>query len=249
MILGTGLGRAAVRIEVLERLPYSEIPHFPRCTVESHGGSLLFGRWAGRSVVVMEGRFHYYEGYSLQDVTLPVRVMKELGARLLFIASAAGGLNPLFRAGDVMIVTDHINLMGDGPLRGLTDDRLGDRFPDMTAPYDHELIEIAGGAAIEKKIPLRVGVYAGVAGPNLETRTETRMLRLLGADTVGMSTVPEAIVAVQAGLRTLALNAITNVNIPDAMEPVSVDQVIATAEQAAPKIADIFEAVLGRVDL
>jgi len=244
IILGTGLGGLVERMAVANRIPYSSIPHFPASTVESHEGNLVFGNLGGCEVVVMQGRLHYYEGYSLQQVTLPVRIMRELGAEFLVINSAAGGLNQTFSAGDVMIVTDHINLVGDNPLRGLTDPRLGDRFPDMSRPYDQRLVEIAGRIALGRKIAVRYGVYAAVSGPSLETPAETRMLRHLGADAVGMSTVPEVITAAQVGFQTLALAAITNVNRPDAMEPVSVEQVIATAGRVGPKLAEIVEYTL-----
>jgi purine-nucleoside phosphorylase len=249
IILGTGLGGITDHITVTDRIPYNEIPHFPESTVQGHKGDLVFGTMAGRSVVVMQGRFHYYEGHSLQEATLPVRIMRQLGARFLFVNSAAGGLNPDFKPGDVMIVTDHINLLGDNPLRGVTDERLGDRFPDMSRPYDEELIEKAEKAALENKVPVKLGVYTAVAGPNLETRAETRMLRMLGADAVGMSTVPEVIVAYQVGFKTLALAAITNVNLPDAMEPVSIEKVIATASAAQPRLAAILEGTLQGMSL
>jgi purine-nucleoside phosphorylase len=247
IILGTGLGEIGDRVSVIDRISYSQIPHFPESTVEGHKGDLIFGTLAGLNVVVMQGRFHYYEGHTLQEATLPVRIMRKLGARFLFINSAAGGLNPHFKARDVMIVTDHINLLGDNPLRGLTDERFGDRFPDMSRPYDEELIRKAEDAALEFKIPVRLGVYVAVAGPSLETRAETRMLRMLGADAVGMSTVPEAIVACQVGFRTLALAAVTNVNLPDAMEPVSIQKVIANATAAQSRLSAILEGTLKRL--
>jgi purine-nucleoside phosphorylase len=246
LILGTGLGGLVDRIEVKTRIPYGDIVHMPCSTVEEHQGDFVFGAFAGRNVVVMQGRLHFYEGYTLQQITLPVRIMRELGAEILIVNSAAGGLNPLFQAADVMIVTDHLNLLGDNPLRGAGDERLGDRFPDMTRPYDPLLIETAGRAALDLKIPVRQGVYAAVAGPSLETRAETRMLRLLGADAVGMSTVPEVIVATQVGFRALALAAVTNVNLPDCMEPVSVERVVANAKIAEPKLAAIVEETLRR---
>lgn len=246
IILGTGLGGVAGRVQATAKVSYEEIPHFSQSTVEGHKGDLLFGTLGGCNVAVMEGRFHYYEGYTLQQTTLPVRILRELGAELLFINSAAGGLDPSFHAGDVMVVRDHINLMGDTPLRGVSDERLGERFPDMSRAYDSRLMTIAGDVATDLEIPLRQGVYVAVVGPNLETPAETRMLRLLGADAVGMSTVPEVIVANQVGFRTLALAAITNVNIPDKMEPVSVEQVIASAERCGPKIAAILEGILQR---
>ena len=247
IILGTGLGGLAERLSVTEMIPYEEIQHFPRSTVEGHKGRLVAGSLGGASVVVMQGRLHYYEGYSLQQVTLPVRIMREIGAGILIINSAAGGLNPNFQPGDVMVITDHINIPGESPLRGSHHSDFGDRFPDMSRPYDPELIELAGAAALELRIPLRFGVYAWVAGPNLETRAETRMLRMLGADAVGMSTVPEVIVASQIKFRTLALAAVTNGNLPDAMEPVSIEKVIANAQEAEPKLAALADEVLRRI--
>ena len=247
IILGTGLGGITDHISVTERIPYSELPHFPESTVQGHKGDLVFGTLAGRSVVVMQGRFHYYEGHTLQEATLPVRIMRQLGARFLFVNSAAGGLNPQFTPGDVMIVTDHINLLGDNPLRGVTDERLGDRFPDMSRPYDEELLQKAQQAAQELKEPIKLGIYAAVAGPSLETRAETRMLRMLGADAVGMSTIPEVIVGCQVGFRTLAFAAITNVNLPDSMEPVSIHKVIATATATLPRLAAILAGTLQRL--
>lgn len=247
IILGTGLGRIADEIEVDYKFSYDDIPHFPKSTVQSHHGNLLLGKLAGVPVAAMQGRLHYYEGYGLHQTTFPVRIMKMLGARYLAILSAAGGLNPLFRAGDIMMITDHINLIGDNPLRGVFDDRLGDRFPDMSRPYDGILIRHAERAGMELKIPLRLGVYAGVSGPSLETRAETRMLRILGADAVGMSTVPEVIVGCQVGFRILAMAAITNVNLPDAMNTVSVEEVIRNAEIAGPKMAEILRFILSRI--
>lgn len=249
IILGTGLGGIADHVDVMERIPYAEIPHFPESTVEGHKGDLVFGTIAGRSVVVMQGRFHYYEGYTLQEATLSVRIMRELGARFLFINSAAGGLNPDFEPGDLMLVTDHINLIGDNPLRGVPDERLGDRFPDMSRPYDQELITTAEQAASTLNEPIRSGIYAAVAGPSLETRAETRMLRALGADAVGMSTVPEVIVATQVGFKTLAFATITNVNDPDAMKQISIEKVIATAAAAQSKLAAILTGTLQRMNL
>ncbi len=247
IILGTGLGGLAERIEVTQVIPYEEVPHFATSTVESHRGRLVCGTLSGINVVAMQGRLHYYEGYSLQQITLPVRVMRKLGTAVLVINSAAGGLNPDFQAGDVMAITDHINFPGHSPLRGTNEPELGDRFPDMTGPYDDELIDLADKAAVKLSIPLRHGVYAWVEGPNLETPAETRMLRMLGADAVGMSTVPEVIVATQVKFRTIALAAITNVNLPDAMEPISVEAVIANAEKAEPRLAALVELTLKNI--
>ncbi len=247
VILGTGLGAVAERLEVSRTIPYEEIPHFPESTAIGHRGALVCGTLADLNVAVMQGRYHYYEGYTLQQVTLPVRALRRLGARILIIVSAAGGLDPLFQLGDVMVVIDHINLIGDNPLRGVSDDRLGDRFPDMSRPYDADLIKIVGEAARDLRLTIRHGVYAAVPGPSLETPAETRMLRLLGADAVGMSTAPEVIVARQIGFRTMALTAVTNVNLPDRMEPILVDAVIANAELANPKLAAILEETLRRI--
>lgn len=247
IILGTGLGGVGDSLEITHEVPYDEIPHFPTSTVESHRGRLVVGSLGGHEVVVMQGRFHHYEGYSLQQVTFPVRIMRRLGAELLFINSAAGGLNPLFRSGDLMIVTDHMNFIGDNPLRGVTDERLGDRFPEMSCPYDRSLIESAGRVALDLKIPVRHGVYVAVSGPSLETPAETRMLRVLGADAVGMSSVPEVIVAKQVGFRTLFIAAVTNVNRPDCMEPVSTEQVIAIAKRTEPSLTKLLEATLERM--
>ena len=244
IILGTGLGGFAERIDIRGRVPYEQIPHFPRSTVEGHKGDLLFGKLSGRNVVVMQGRPHYYEGYSLQQTTLPVRVFRALGAEILSINSAAGGLNQTYRPADVMLMIDHINLVGENPLRGSYDYRLGLRFPDMTRAYDRDLLRMASQAAVELKIPVRHGVYAAVSGPSLETPAETRMLRTLGADAVGMSTASEVIVATAVGFRTLGMAAITNVNLPDAMEPISVEQIIENAAEAGPKLGAILQEVL-----
>ncbi len=248
IILGTGLGGVAERITPKEIVPYDEIPNFKVPTVKEHLGRLIFGTLANKSVIAMQGRFHYYEGYELDQITLPVRVLSQLGTKILIINSAVGGLSPRFRAGDVIVIDDHINLIGQNPLRGVTDPRFGERFPDMGRPYDPELIELAESAAMSRNIKLHKGVYAGVAGPSLETRAETRMLKLLGADCVGMSTIPEVITAVQEGFRIMAIAAITNVNLPDCMEEISLDQVIANAKVAESKIAAIIEEVISRID-
>ncbi len=247
LVLGTGLGGVAEEIVAHDAIPFSEIPHFSESTVESHKGQLVVGTIGGIETVAMQGRYHYYEGHDLSRVTFPVRVMRALGAEILIINSAAGGLNPDFESGDVMLLTDHINFIGANPLRGMNDDTLGERFPDMTKPYDEQLGRHAQEAATELDIRLRSGVYVAVSGPSLETRAESRMLRNLGADAVGMSTVPEVIVAVQVGFRVLALAAITNVNIPDAMEPVSIERVLENASLAEPKLSGIARYVLSRM--
>ncbi|MGC9030938.1 MAG: purine-nucleoside phosphorylase [Desulfomonilaceae bacterium] len=247
VILGTGLGGLADELEAEATIPYEDIPGFRAATVLGHRGRLIAGTMAGKPVVVMDGRFHYYEGLTLQDVTLPVRVIKMLGADFLIINSAAGGLNPLFKPADIMIATDHVNLQGENPLRGVFDDRLGPRFPDMSCPYDPELREIATRAALELRIPVRHGVYVAVSGPSLETPAETRFMRLLGGDAVGMSTVPEVIVARQAGLRVLVMAVITNVNLPDAMKPITVEQVVKNANRARSSLAKLLKAVSKKI--
>ncbi len=247
IVLGTGLGGLADKINVSARIPYGEIPHFPTSSVASHAGELILGTLAGKQVVALSGRFHYYEGYSLQQVTFPVRVAKALGVRTLIVSNASGGLNPQFRAGDLMVITDHINFMGDSPLVGPNDDSLGPRFPDMSEPYTKKLIELAESLAIEKKIKLQRGVYLAVPGPALETRAEYRFMRMLGADTVGMSTVPEVIVAVHAGLKVLGFSAITDECLPDALKPVNVEQIIATAMRVEPILSELVLACLAKM--
>ena len=245
LITGTGLGDLTKNVEVHIRIPYQEIPHFPVSTIMGHKGTLAIGRLGKEAVMAMEGRFHLYEGYSPEEVSFPVRVMARIGAGFLFISSAAGGLNPLFEPADVMVVTDHINLTGRNPLIGPNLDSLGPRFPDMSRVYDPALIRLATQKASELGIPLRQGVYAGILGPSLETPAETRFLRMVGADAVGMSTVLEVIAAVHSGLRVLAIVAITNVNIPDRMQSISLEKVIATAGKAGAKLAPILEGVIG----
>jgi purine-nucleoside phosphorylase len=240
IILGTGLGGLADEIEVETRLPYAEIPGFPLSTVESHAGRLLLGRLGGRAVVAMQGRFHRYEGYSLAEVTFPVRVMRALGAETLVVSNACGGMNPLWNPGDLVLLSDHINLLGDNPLVGANDDRLGPRFPDMSAPYHPELRALARAVALEQGIVLREGVYVAVPGPNLETRAEYRMLRLIGADVVGMSTVPEVIVAAHAGMRVVGISIITDRCLPDALEPVEIERIIATGRSAEPSLTRLI---------
>ena len=224
IILGTGLGGLASRIESPIAIEYGEIPGFPLSTVESHAGRLLSGRLAGRPVLAMQGRFHRYEGYSLQQATFPVRVLRQLGARTLIVSNACGGMHPDWQAGDLMLIADHINLLGDNPLVGPNDDRLGPRFPDCSAFYDENLRAIARDVAAEQGTVLREGVYVAVAGPNLETRAEYRMLRGLGADVVGMSTVPEVLVASHAGMRVLGISIITDMCLPDELEPASLER-------------------------
>jgi len=246
IVLGTGLGDLARRIVVSASIDYAEIPGFPLSTVESHAGRLLAGTLAGRPVVAMQGRFHRYEGYSLQQVTFPVRVLRALGAGVLVVSNACGGMNPDWAAGDLMLLADHINLLGDNPLIGPNDDRLGPRFPDLSATYDPALRALARAVAAEQGIPLREGVYVAVAGPNLETRAEYRMLRAMGADVVGMSTVPEVIVAVHAGMRVLGVSIITDMCIPETLEPASLEKILAVAAGAEPHLSALVEGVVAR---
>jgi len=247
IILGTGLGGLAQEIEVDSSISYQEIPGFPLSTVESHAGRLILGRLGKRRVVAMQGRFHRYEGYSLPEVTFPVRVLHALGAKTLLVSNACGGMNPLWAPGELVLISDHINLLGDNPLIGANDERLGPRFPDMSAPYDPELRALARAAAVELGIVLREGVYVAVPGPNLETRAEYRMLRTIGADVVGMSTVPEVIVAQHAGMRTLGFSIITDQCLPDALEPADIGRIIATAGQAEPSLTRLIQAVVERL--
>ncbi len=244
VILGTGLGGVAERIEQPTRIAYEDIPHFPRSTAISHAGQLVCGRLAGVPIVAMEGRFHAYEGYTYQQITLPVRVMKALGADLLIATNACGGMNPYYRSGDVMVIDDHINLLGGNPLIGINDDQLGPRFPDMSRPYTPELIERAMRVARREDFDLHRGVFVAVLGPNLETRAEYRFLRQIGADVVGMSTVPEVLVAVHGGMRVLGLSCITDMCLPDALEEASMDKILAAAARAAPKLEKIILGVL-----
>jgi purine-nucleoside phosphorylase len=244
LILGTGLGGLAAQIQDATIVPYKSIPHFPESTVESHAGQLVCGTLKGVPVVAMEGRFHFYEGYSLTEVTFPVRVLKELGIEILIVTNAAGGMNPHFDLADVIIIEDHINLIGDNPLRGRNDDRLGPRFPDMSQPYDRALAELARKSALELGIPSHLGVFVAVAGPNLETRAEYRMLRGMGADLVGMSTVPEVIVAVHAGLRVLGFSIVTDLCLPDALEPADIKQIIAVANLGGAHLARLIPRIV-----
>lgn len=248
IILGTGLGGLVREIDIECELDYADIPHFPVSTVESHHGKLIFGTLSGKHVVVMQGRFHYYEGYTLKQVTFPVRVMHSLGVRTLLISNAAGGMNPLFRRGDVMLIWDHINLIGDNPLIGVNDDALGPRFPDMSEPYDNGLMRLAEETALANGIALKTGVFVAVAGPNLETRAEYRFLRAIGADAVGMSTVPENIVAIHMGMRVLAFSIITDECFPDALEAVDVPAIIRTANETEPRLRAIMKGVIARLE-
>jgi purine-nucleoside phosphorylase len=244
IILGTGLGSLVEKIDVEVKLDYEEIPNFPRSTATSHAGRLICGRLNGMPVMAMEGRFHMYEGYSLKQITLPVRIMKRMGAEILVVSNACGGMNPYFSAGDIMVIEDHINLMGDNPLIGINDDRLGPRFPDMCEPYDKRLIQTALEVARRENIGAHQGVFVAVAGPNLETRAEYRFLRTIGADAVGMSTVPEVIVAAHCGLRVVGFSIVTDLCFPDSLEPADIDKIIATANAAEPKLTSLVMGVL-----
>lgn len=244
MILGTGLGDIVGDIEIDASFEYDEIPHFPTSTVTGHRGRLVCGRMAGVPVVAMEGRFHMYEGYPLKQITLPVRVFKELGVELLIVSNACGGLNPYFHAGDIMVIDDHINLLGDNPLIGINDDRLGPRFPDMCEPYDQQWIDRTIKIGRDLGLGLHRGVFVAVAGPNLETRAEYRFLRMIGADVVGMSSVPETIVAVHCGLKTIGLSVITDMCLPDALKPANLEEIIAVAENAAPKLISVVRGIV-----
>jgi purine-nucleoside phosphorylase len=247
IILGTGLGGLAEDIQVETRIPYQDIPGFPLSTVESHAGQLLIGKLGGKPVLAMQGRFHRYEGYDLHQVTFPVRVMRALGVETLLVSNACGGMHPLWAAGDLVLLSDHINLLGDNPLIGHNDEELGPRFPDMSMPYDKELRDLARRAAADLGITLREGVYVAVAGPNLETRAEYRMLRTMGADVVGMSTVPEVIVAIHGGMRVVGLSIITDLCLPDALEPAEIGRIIETARKAEPALSSLVRTLVERI--
>ncbi|MBS4033249.1 MAG: purine-nucleoside phosphorylase [Ignavibacterium sp.] len=247
IILGTGLGGLVKEIDIEKEIDYSELPYFPLSTVESHHGRLILGKINGKKVVAMQGRFHFYEGYSMQQITYPVRVMKFLGVKTLLVSNACGGMNPDYRKGDLMLMNDHINLLGDNPLIGKNEDELGPRFPDMSEPYGLELIELAEKVAVENQIKVHKGVYVAVPGPNLETRAEYRFLREIGADVVGMSTVPENIVANHMGIKVLGISIITDECFPDSLKPVIVDEIIAAAMKAEPKMTLIMKEVIKRL--
>jgi purine-nucleoside phosphorylase len=236
IILGTGLGGLVDEIQAECVVAYADLPHFPRPTAPTHAGRLICGTLADKTVVAMEGRFHFYEGYSLQQITLPVRVFRALGCEILIVSNASGGLHPQFAKGDIMVIEDHINLMGDNPLLGPNDDRLGSRFPDMCRPYDPELMALVRRVALEERVVCHPGVFVAVPGPNLETRAEYRFLRVIGADAVGMSTVPEVIVGVHSGLRNVGLSVITDMCLPDALEPTNLAEIVAVANAAEKKL-------------
>ncbi len=247
LILGTGLGNMSDAIDDAVRIPYGEIPGFVESTAESHAGVLILGTIKKTPVVAMQGRVHFYEGYSMQEVTFPIRVLRALGAETLIISNAVGAMNPLIAPGEIVMITDHINLMGDNPLIGPNDDEVGPRFPDMSEPYAVKLQEMCEEVALEERIPLRKGVFVAVAGPNLETRAEYRFLRSIGADVVGMSLIPETLVAVHGGMKVLALSVATDAALPDALEPVDISRILATAASAEPALKKIVTRMLERL--
>jgi purine-nucleoside phosphorylase len=247
LILGTGLGDVVDEMQVETELVYESIPHHPVSTVTSHHGRLLIGRWGGKQVVVMQGRFHLYEGYSPRQIAFPIRVLASLGIKRLFVSNAAGGLNPYFQPAELMLISDHINLTGQNPLAGPNWDAWGPRFPDMTEPYNRHLQALALDGALHLNLRLHRGVYVGVSGPNMETAAETRFLRSTGADAVGMSTIMEVITAVHAGLQVLGVSAISNLNLPDAYQPAPIEEVIANAERAGSQLLALWRWVLERL--
>ena len=247
LILGTGLGQLAEEMTFELELPYEEIPHFPVSTVESHAGKLLIGYLGGKSVMAMQGRFHYYEGYSMNQIAFPVRIAKMLGIQTLLVSNACGGLNPNFERGDIMLINDHINFLGDNPLIGPNDPDLGPRFPDMSQPYTERLLATAEQVALDAGIKMHQGVYLAVSGPMMETKAEYRYMRQLGADVVGMSTVPEVIAAVHMSMEVLGISVITDECFPDALEPVSLDDVLEAAAMAEPQLTRVVVGVLERL--
>lgn len=244
IVLGTGLGDLVKEISIEAEFSYQDIPHFAISTAETHAGKLILGDISDRAVVAMQGRFHYYEGYSMQQITFPIRVMKFLGIKALVISNAAGGMNPLYRKGDLMIMDDHINLLGDNPLIGPNDSSLGPRFPDMSQPYSQRLIKLAEQIALEEKIKIQRGIYVAVSGPNLETRAEYRFLRGIGADVVGMSTIPEVIVARHMDLEVFGISVVTDECFPDALQPADIKDIIKTANAAQPKLTLLMKRLI-----
>lgn len=247
LILGTGLGQLADEMTIETVISYDEIPHFPISTVESHAGKLLFGTLGDKEIVAMQGRFHYYEGYTMNQIVFPVRVLKENGADTLIVSNACGGMNPNYKRGDIMLISDHINLLGDNPLIGPNDNDLGPRFPDMSDPYTERLREIAQNVALNDAIPMHQGVYVALSGPMLETRSEYRYLRLLGADVVGMSTIPEVTAAVHMGMDVLGISVITDECFPDSLQPVNIEEILDAAAMAEPKMTKVIIGVLEKL--
>ncbi|AKP52063.1 purine-nucleoside phosphorylase [Cyclobacterium amurskyense] len=244
IVLGTGLGGLLHDIEIITEIPYQEIPHFPIATVTSHQGKLILGRVENKIILAMKGRFHYYEGYSMKEVTFPIRIMKMLGIQTLMLSNASGGLNPEFEIGDIMVIEDHIDLFPENPLRGQNLDQFGDRFPDMSEAYCKEMIQLASEIAQQNNISLRKGVYAGVQGPNLETPAEYRYLRTIGADAVGMSTVPEVIVAAQSGMKVFAVSAITDLCTPGNIKKINLPDILQAAAKAEPSMRKVLLTLL-----
>ena len=247
IVMGTGLGAMAEKIECRVSIPYSDIPHFPEATVEFHKGNLLFGTIGNVKVIAMQGRFHFYEGYSMQQITFPIRVMKELGVEYLFLSNAAGGMNPDYKKGDLVMIEDHINLLPDNPLRGLSDPAFGQRFVDMSQAYDKTLMQIITDNATKQNTILKKGTYISVMGPNLETKAEYRWLRSTGADMVGMSTVPEVIVANQVRIKCAAVSVITDECDPDNLQPVDIAEIIAVAGKADGALSKILEMTIAKL--
>ncbi len=247
IVLGTGLGNLTRKIKKVAEIDYGIIPHFPKSTAQFHQGRLILGNLGGKNVVVMDGRHHYYEGHTLEQLTFPIRVLKKLGAKILIISNAAGGVNLKYQKGDLVLIEDHINLMGMNPLIGPNDERLGIRFPDMSEPYSERLMKLAQEAAKEKHIPLKRGIYMAVTGPNLETRAEYRFIKMAGADLVGMSTVPEVIVGVHSGFEILGLSVVTDVCDPENLKPVSIEEIVKVANQAGPKLDQLVESIIEKL--
>ncbi len=247
IVLGTGLGGLVKEIDIDAVFPYSEIPGFVSSTVESHEGRLIIGTLSGQKIIAMQGRFHYYEGFSMQEITFPIRVMKSLGSSILIISNAAGGMNPDFNKGDLVLIKDHINLLGNNPLIGINDKEMGTRFPDMSKPYSERLVQLAREVSKKNNILLHEGVYVAVTGPSLETRAEYRFLRMIGADMVGMSTVPESIVAVQMGMEVLGITIISDMCLPDNLEPVDINEIIKTCESAEPELTILVKEVINKI--
>ncbi len=247
VVLGSGLSAFGEKVKAAKSINYADIPHFPLSTVDGHKGELIFGNAGTKKVVIMGGRFHLYEGYSVYDVAYPIRVMRALGAKYLIISNAAGGMNPNFNKGDLMLIDDHINLMGVNPLIGPNDDKLGERFPDMCEPYNKEMLNLAMDLALDLKIRVHRGVYVGLTGPSLETRAEYRFLRTIGADCVGMSTVPEVIAAVHCGLKVLGISCVTDLCLPDALKPVDFKEILRTAAKVEPKLAQLVYKLISQL--
>ncbi len=247
IVLGTGLGNLTKKVTQTAEINYHKIPYFPKPTAISHAGRLIFGSLGGKNVVIMDGRFHYYEGYPLEQVTFPIRVLKKLGAKILIVSNASGSVNLKYQKGDIILIQDHINLMGVNPLVGPNDDRIGVRFPDMSEPYSERLMKLAEESAKAKRIPLKRGVYMAVSGPNLETRAEYHFVKIAGADLVGMSTVPEVIVGVHSGFEVLGLSVVTDVCDPDNLQPIKIEEIIRTATAAGPKLDQLVEATIEKL--